>query len=99
MTRPTHVITITLALGLIGLAGSSASWADRPDGRGGPPQEAIDACASGDEASACGFTSKRGDELVGDCQVKHDALVCVPEGHDQRRGERGPRESSEGSLE
>ena len=53
--------------------------------RGGPPQEAFEACASLAEGAACSFTSPRGD-MTGMCMTgpRGEAqLACAPEG---RRG-------------
>lgn len=50
--------------------------------RGGPPQEAFDACASLTEGAACSFTSPRGD-MTGLCMTgpRGEAqLACASEG-------------------
>jgi len=49
-----------------------------PDARGGPPPEAIAACAGKTRGAACGFTSPRG-ELAGSCDAPPSRpLACRP---------------------
>lgn len=57
--------------------------------RRGPPPEAIEACAAAEAQAACGFVSRRGDDIAGTCQEKREQLVCVPEGGPPGRGRRG----------
>jgi len=59
-----------------------------PDGRrgppgGGPPQEAITACADLTEGAACSFSSPRGDSVEGTCKAPpqgEGSLACAPAG-------------------
>jgi hypothetical protein len=56
----------------------------QPGPRGGPPQEAIDACSGVSLEQACQFESPHG-ELNGTCrEVRDGNVACVPE-----RGSRG----------
>jgi len=58
--------------------------------QGGPPQEAIDACASLTSGSACTVNTPRG-ALTGSCMlVQSNELACVPEG--------GPQGGTEGQA-
>jgi len=54
----------------------------------GPPQEAIDACASLSEGDTVQFTSPRGDTVSGICRDIRGGMVAVPEGgfHGRHRG-------------
>lgn len=94
MIRPTRSYVLAVSALSLGLAAGSAASADRPDrgDRRGPPQEAIDACADASSASACTFVSPHGDDLTGECVEHREGLVCVPEGHEDRRGGRESRE-------
>jgi len=52
-------------------------------GRGGPPEEAIEACANKAENDTCSFSSPRGDMVEGSCLSPprgKGALACAPEG-------------------
>ncbi len=57
--------------------------------RGGPPQEAIDACTGAALEQACRFEGRRG-EVNGTChEVRDGSVACVPDrarAHGQRRG-------------
>ena len=53
--------------------------------RCGPPAVALEACAESVDQDSCSFTGRNGDQLTGICEVKHDQLACVPEGHRERR--------------
>jgi hypothetical protein len=76
-----------IAAVLLAGAGRAADDDRQRGNRRGPPQVAIDACASASESAACSFEGRRGEALDGTCEAMHDSLVCVPEGH-RRGGER-----------
>jgi hypothetical protein len=81
-TIRTTVMCLTLATTTSqGVAG------DRPDGRRGPPPQAIEACANLSEGDACTFDGRNDEELTGVCFAPSEAeLACKPEGHDRRQG-------------
>lgn len=59
---------------------------------GGPPPEALDACANLAEGDACSFTGRRDETVEGICIMPpndEEALVCAPEGGPPGGG-RGP---------
>lgn len=48
---------------------------------GGPPPEAMEACAGAAESDDCAFTSPHGDEIAGTCEyLPGDEFACLPEG-------------------
>jgi len=51
--------------------------------RGGPPQEAIDACKSSNEGDSCNFETPRG-SLSGSCISVKEGIVCAPKDAPQR---------------
>ncbi|MCK5614348.1 hypothetical protein KAR91_71440 [Candidatus Pacearchaeota archaeon] len=55
----------------------------RGEGRDGPPQEAIDACKSGNEGDSCSFETPRG-SLSGRCISVKGGIVCAPKDAPQR---------------
>lgn len=62
----------------------------QPGPRGGPPQEAVDACSGVSLEQACQFESPHG-ELNGTCrEVRDGNVACVPD-HGPRRGAGGGR--------
>lgn len=61
---------------IVGLSG--AGCAQGPGPRGGPPPEAIDACASRMTSDACEFVDGQ-QSIPGTCQEKGGDLVCVPD--------------------
>ena len=75
-----YYISTLLALAL-GVSTSSA-FAQPPGGRGGPPPEAIDACADLSDRDACTFEGRRGDSVTGVCFTppREEELACRPEG-------------------
>lgn len=75
-----YYISTLLALAL-GVSTSSA-FAQPPGGRGGPPPEAIDACADLSDGDACTFEGRRGDSVIGVCFTppREEELACRPEG-------------------
>ena len=76
---------INIALALMLAASLSIPLAHAEPGgrdgrRGGPPQEAFDACVGKVEGDACSFSGDRGD-AEGTCIVPprgEEALVCAP---------------------
>ena len=61
---------------------ANAEPGEREGGRGGPPQEAFDACVDKVEGDACSFSGRRGD-VEGSCIVPprgEESLVCAPAG-------------------
>lgn len=66
----------------------------RPDGRRGPPPEALEACEGREQDASCTFATPWGDELVGVCDTRRDELVCVPDGAPGGEG-RGGRARSD----
>ena len=55
--------------------------------QGGPPQEAIQACASLTEGTACSFTGRQGETMTGSCITPprgEASLICAPEGGNAR---------------
>jgi hypothetical protein len=49
--------------------------------RGGPPPEAVEACAGAAVSGTCAFTSPLGDKINGTCEyVPGDIFACVPDG-------------------
>jgi len=75
-------------------ADASAPLACKPDpSQFGPPQAAIDACASLAASAACTFSGREGQEVTGTCQQKpgdDTTLVCLPAGF--HHGHHHPRE-------
>ncbi len=57
-------------------------------GRGGPPEEAIEACADKAANDTCSFSSPRGDMVEGSCLSppggRDGPLACAPEGGGHR---------------
>ncbi|MEE9303742.1 MAG: hypothetical protein V3U84_08135 [Thiotrichaceae bacterium] len=50
---------------------------------GGPPPEALEACADKSEIEACSFITPRGHEINGTCIIpphNEAELICAPEG-------------------
>lgn len=87
MTALAAVLTTFLAIPL-----ASADPGERGGKRGGPPQEAFDACVSKVEGDVCTFSGQRGDE-EGTCKSPPQGegeLACAPE-----RGQREPRNGQE----
>ena len=67
------------------------------EGRGGPPQEAIDACSKKSESAPCTFEAPRG-SLTGECRTMRGQKVCVPEGAPQRQPEGKEGQSKDARL-
>lgn len=73
---------------------ANADPGERGARRGGPPQEAFDACVGKVEGDACTFSGRRGD-VEGTCIIPprdEEVLVCAPE---DRPREREPRHDQE----
>ncbi|WP_324751958.1 hypothetical protein [Roseovarius sp. Pro17] len=60
------------------LAQAAPSGAD--DGRGGPPREAVEVCASLPVDAICGFAGRDGQQISGTCRSPEAdiPLVCAP---------------------
>ena len=77
---------------------ANAEPGERDGRRGGPPQEAFDACVALVEGDACSFSGDRGD-AEGTCVVPprgEETLVCAPSdgGPDlERRRNRGEQDN------
>ena len=51
----------------------------RPDGKGGPPPEAVAACEVQNVGEVCSFDSPKGDLILGTCEnTKEGVMACVP---------------------
>lgn len=91
--RSKNVLTASFLILLISIpfTGTNAQQ-QRGGGRGGPPEEAIQACADKVENDSCSFSSPRGDSVEGSClsppEGRDGPLACAPEG-----GHRPPRGS------
>ena len=85
----------TILASCVSMPLANADPGERGGGRGGPPQEAFDACVGKVEGDACAFSGRRGD-AEGTCiappRGDEDVLACAPE-----RGQRGrgPRDDQE----
>jgi len=66
------------------LAGTNPNHGTQPQEgtRQGPPRQALDACASSSEGTACSFTGKNGDTINGSCVTPPNSsqLACAPQG-------------------
>jgi hypothetical protein len=51
-----------------------------PDGKRGPPQEAIDACKGKADGAKVTFKGRRGEDIKGVCKKMRDIVAAVPEG-------------------
>lgn len=73
--KPAAVIFYVLTMS------TSLSCAE-PGPRGGPPPEAIEACADLSERDVCSFTGRRNDTIEGTCIIPRnkEVLACAPEG-------------------
>ncbi len=76
------------------LSGSVASA--QPPGRGGPPQEAVNACSAKSEGVSCAFRTPRG-QVEGVCRNTPHGKTCVPDGAD-RMPQAMQRGSQQGSM-
>ena len=87
MTKLYHPLLLTI-LALALLSDNGWAYGDGSGGRrGGPPQEAIDACVGKSAGATVEFKSPRGDTVKGTCAERRGQLVAVPEGKGQ--GKRG----------
>lgn len=81
-TIRTSVMCLSLAA-----TGSQVLANERPEGRRGPPPEAIEACENLNEGDACSFSGRDNSEMSGVCFAPSDReLACKPEGHEGRQG-------------
>ena len=70
------------------------SWAygDKSKGdRIGPPTEAIEACEGKSAGDSVEFAGRRGETLSAICEDRHDQLVAVPEGMEERKRQGGEK--------
>lgn len=85
----TLAFVATAVLAITATSPAFAESSDAPRERRGPPTVAIDACNGAAAGDACSFVGRRDDTLAGFCESRREVLVCVPEGHRERPGERG----------
>ncbi len=57
-----------------------------------PPPEAVEACVGVNEGMECSFVGRRGEEIVGTCEMLGGDLGCLPEDA-PRRPRRGGGDS------
>jgi hypothetical protein len=50
-----------------------------PDGKRGPPQEAIDACKGKADGAKVTFKGRRGEDIKGVCKKMRDIVAAIPE--------------------
>ena len=85
------MILKTVSLSFLLACASSMAFAQHGH-RGGPPQEAIDACSGAAPEQICRFEGRRG-EVNGTCrEVRDGSVACVPDRaseYGQRRGRGG----------
>lgn len=71
-------------------AGSNPNQATQPqqETRQGPPQEALDACASSTQGAACSFSLSNGNTVDGSCITPPNlnTLACAPQGMTAQNG-------------
>lgn len=74
----TLLVACTLTTSLIYAQPPAGQQGER---RGGPPEEAFEACASQSEGDACRF-SMQDEEVTGSCVIapREESLHCMPEG-------------------
>jgi len=78
------MILKTVSVALLLVCASSMTLA-QPGPRGGPPQEAIDACSGVSLEQACRFENPHG-ELNGTCrEVRDGSVACVPDNAPEHR--------------
>ena len=60
--------------------------------RQGPPQEAVDACASSTQGDACSFTLQNGNTIDGSCITppNQNVLACAPQGMTPQQNGQSP---------
>jgi hypothetical protein len=85
------IVLATALTQFSGAAYSAENESDQRKGRRGPPQVAIDACASLSEGDSCSFSGRNDKELSGTCFAppQRDDLACRPDDHEERRGKQG----------
>jgi 4-amino-4-deoxy-L-arabinose transferase-like glycosyltransferase len=66
------------------MAGSNPNQGIQPQDatRQGPPQQAVDACASSTQGASCSFTTQNGNTINGSCITppNQNVLACAPQG-------------------
>ena len=87
-----NTLLVMLLTSCLSIPLANAEPGERDGRRGGPPQEAFDACVGLVEGDACSFSGDRGD-AEGSCIVPprgEETLVCAPAdrrpGLERRRG-------------
>ncbi len=77
-------------------AGTNPNQGIQPqDGpRQGPPQEALDACATATQGAACSFTTLNGNTINGTCVTPPNSteLTCAPQGAPNQQNGQPPRQ-------
>lgn len=77
------LLTLSLLTAVLWSASADAQDTDRgqdPRGRGGPPQEAVEACAAASQGDSCSFAGRRGETVQGSCEAPEDMpLACRPD--------------------
>lgn len=76
------LIALTAALLIVGTAYGDDDKENKPRREHrGPPQVALEACASSVQGDPCSFEGRRGEALEGTCEAPDDKpLACRPEG-------------------
>lgn len=84
MIRSLFTITATLLLVASTYADDRQENESRREHRG-PPEVALEACASSVQGDPCSFEGRRGETLEGTCEAPDDRpLACRPEGHPKK---------------
>lgn len=80
MQRSLIAVIATLLIVSQAYAGNEGENERRGEHRG-PPQVALEACASSVQGDPCSFEGRRGEALEGTCEAPDDKpLACRPEG-------------------
>lgn len=72
-------VAMGILAGLVPMAAWAAEAPQGREGRGGPPPEAVAACADRSEGTAVEFVNRRGDKVKAVCRPMGDRLVAVPD--------------------
>jgi hypothetical protein len=78
-----RLITVLLVTTLITVTAYAQDDADneRQKGRRGPPEAALEACASSVQGDPCSFEGRRDEMVEGTCEAPDDKpLACRPDG-------------------
>jgi hypothetical protein len=60
--------------------GGRSAQRDEPGERPRPPREATEACDGAGAGDSCSFQGRRGEQVVGTCELIDQVMACVPEG-------------------